>query len=72
MTRAEFCEQMQDVLQTDAELTAETDLNDLDEWDSLAKMATMAFFDRSLGIQIGLRDFNEVSTLGDLMVKAGL
>lgn len=72
MTQAEFCEEMQEVLQTDAELTPETVLGDLEEWDSLAMMATMAFFDKSFGIKVGLKDFREAKTIGDLMAKAGL
>ena len=72
MTKAEFCEEMQEVLQTDAELAPETVLGDLEEWDSLAMMATMAFFDKSFGIKVGLKDFREVKTIGDLMAKAGL
>lgn len=72
MTKAEFCEEMQDVLQTDAELAPETVLADLDEWDSLAMMATMAFLDKTFGVKVGLKDFKEMNTLADLMAKAGV
>ena len=72
MTKAEFCTEMQDVLQTDAELTPETVLGDLDEWDSLAKMATMAFLDKNFGVKVGLKDFKDMNTLADLMAKAGV
>lgn len=72
MTKAEFCTEMQDVLQTDAELTPETILADLDEWDSLAMMATMAFLDKTFGVKVGLKDFKEMNTLADLMAKAGV
>ena len=43
MTRDEFLTEMQDVLQTEETLSFETVLEELDEWDSLAVMATMAF-----------------------------
>ena len=72
MTRDEFLIQMQDVLQTDDMLTAETSLDDLAEWDSLAMMATMAFLDKNFGVKVGLKDFIEMSTIGDLMAKAGV
>lgn len=72
MTKAEFCTEMQDVLQTDAELTPETVLGDLDEWDSLAMMATMAFLDKNFGVKVGLKDFKDMNTLADLMAKAGV
>lgn len=72
MTRNEFLIEMQDVLQTEDTLTAETVLSDLTEWDSLSMMATMAFFDKNFGVKIGLRDFKEIETMVDLITKAGL
>ena len=72
MTNDEFLEQMQDVLQTDDTLTAETALCDLAEWDSLAMMATMAFLDKNFGVKVGLKDFKGMSTVGDIAAKAGV
>lgn len=72
MTKEEFLEKMQDVLQTDETLTAETVLGNLAEWDSLAIMATMAFLDKNFGIKVGIRDFIEMNTMADLMAKAGV
>ena len=72
MTKEEFFTEMQDVLQTEDALTAETVLSDLAEWDSLSMMATMAFFDKNFGVKIGLKDFKEMNTMSDLIAKAGL
>ena len=72
MTRDEFLTEMQDVLQTEDVLNAETVLSDLAEWDSLAMMATMAFLDKNFGIKVGLKDFKEMSTIADIMGKAGV
>jgi Phosphopantetheine attachment site. len=72
MTKEEFLTEMQDVLQTEDTLTAETVLSDLAEWDSLSMMATMAFFDKNFGVKIGLKDFKEIETMSDLITKAGL
>lgn len=72
MTKEEFLTEMQDVLQTDDTLTAETILDDLAEWDSLSMMATMAFLDKNFGVKVGLKDFKEMSTMADLMAKAGV
>ena len=72
MTRDEFLTEMQDVLQTEDTLTAQTVLSDLAEWDSLSMMATMAFFDKNFGVKIGLKDFKEMNTMSDLIAKAGL
>ena len=72
MTRDEFLSEMQDVLQTDDTLTAETVLDDLAEWDSLAMMATMAFLDKNFGVKVGLKDFKGMNTMADLMAKVGV
>ena len=72
MTRDEFIVEMQDVLQTDEPLTADTVLADLVEWDSLALMATVAFLKKDFGVEVGLRDFKNMNTMGDLMLKAGV
>ena len=72
MTRDEFIVEMQDVLQTDEQLTAETVLADLAEWDSRAVMATMAFLDRNFGVKLSIADIKELNTIGDIAAKAGL
>ena len=72
MTKDEFIVQMQDVLQTDAELTMETVLDDLDEWDSLSMMATMAFLDKNFGIKLKIADIKTFATIGDIAAKAGV
>ena len=72
MTRDEFLTQMQDVLQTDDALASETVLEDLAEWDSLSMMATMAFLDKNFGVKVGLKDFKDMATIGDIAAKAGV
>ncbi len=72
MTKEEFMVEMQEVLQTETELNADTVLADLDEWDSLSIMATMAFLDKHFGVKMKLADFRALSTVGDIAVKVGL
>ena len=72
MTKEEFLVEMQDVLQTEVNLTMETILTDLDEWDSLAMMATMAFLDKKFGVKVKIADLKMLATIGDIAAKAGL
>lgn len=72
MTKEEFLSEMQDVLQTEETLNMETVLADLDEWDSLSMMATMAYLDKNFGIKVGIKDFKAMSSIGDIAVKAGV
>ena len=55
---------MQDVLQTEETLSFETVLEELDEWDSLAVMATMAFLDKNFGVKTSISDYLDIKTFG--------
>ena len=72
MTREEFLIEMLDVLQREDELTFDMELQDLDEWDSLAVMATMAFLDKQFGVKTTLHDYEIMKTVEDIAAKAGL
>lgn len=72
MTNEEFLSKMQDVLQTEDELSLDTVLDDLAEWDSLSVMATMAFLDKDFGVKTTMKDYKNVKTIGDIAQKAGL
>ncbi len=72
MNKEEFLVQMQDVLQTETELTMETVLDELDEWDSLSMMATMAFLDKNFGVKMKIADIKTLVTIGDIAAKAGV
>ena len=54
MTRDEFLVEMQDVLQTEEDLTLDMPLAEIPEWDSLAIMSTMAFLDSRMGVKLSL------------------
>lgn len=71
MKKEQFLEEMIDVLQTEEELSLDTVLDDLDEWDSLSKMAVMAFYNKNFGIKIALNEFKNIKTVSDLVKLAG-
>ena len=72
MTKNDFLNEMIEVLQTEEELSFDTVLADLEEWDSLSVMATMAFLDKSFGVKTTMKDYKEMKTIGDIAKKAGL
>ena len=72
MSKEEFLVQMQDVLQTDTELSMETALGDLDEWDSLSMMATMAFLDKNFGVKVPISVIKTFASMGYIAAKAGV
>lgn len=72
MTHEEFLLKMQDVLQTEADLALVTPLDDLDEWDSLSVMATMAFLEKDFGVKTSMSDYKPMRTIADIAQKAGI
>lgn len=72
MDRVSFIEKFKDVLQRDDELSFEMVLEDLDEWDSLSKMATIAFLDKEFNQKITFNQINELSTVEDIAKIAGV
>ena len=72
MNRTEFLEEMQDVLQMEDELSYDMNLEDIDEWDSLSMMATMAFLNKEFGVKLSFSDLKEFKTVEDIAQKAGI
>ena len=72
MNRDEFLIELEDALQVEKSISYETVLSDLDEWDSLSKMAVLALFDSKLGVKITFSDLENISTVEDLAQKGNL
>lgn len=72
MNKEQFLTELQDVLQRDDPVLENDVLADYDEWDSLSKMATMAFFNKNFGVKISLKEIGELKTVKDLLNLAKL
>ena len=72
MNKEQFLEEMVEVLQTEDEITMDTVLEDLEEWDSLSITSTMAFLDKNFGVKTNMADYKNMTTIGDIARKAGL
>ena len=68
MNKIEFLEELQDVLQREDECLENDVLADYEEWDSLSKMAVMAFYNKKFGIKISLNELMELKTVQDLIL----
>ena len=62
---------LEDMLQTDAELGEDTPLAGLEEWDSLAFMVVIAFFDKNFHQKLTFDDLSACKTPAALMQLAG-
>ena len=71
MKKAAFLIELEDVLQRDEPCKADDVLKEYEEWDSLSKMAVMAFFDKHFNVKFSLGEMDRFNTVNDLIAKAG-
>jgi len=74
MKKGEFIDELKDALEIEGEdqqITLETNLKDLEEYDSLSVLAIIAMIDKNFGKQIPSADFVKVTTVGSLMELIG-
>ncbi len=67
MKKQEFLEKFIDACEIEEAIDESTVLNDLDEWDSLAAVTTLALFKKNLNLNIGAQDIKSCVTVGDLL-----
>lgn len=71
MTKADFLQELMEIMMLDEELTADEELSSIEAYDSLTQLALLSLFEDELGKQIETTDLSELKTVGDLVVLAG-
>jgi acyl carrier protein len=71
MLRAVFLEELQELLQRDEPIAADTVLRDTAEWDSLAVMSCMAYLDKKFGVRTTFNQYKQLRTVADLIALTG-
>ena len=72
MTKNDFLTLFAEKLQlANQNLTGETRLDSLNEWDSWAKLDIMSLVDETLQVNLTSEDLSTIETLEDLMSKIG-
>lgn len=66
MTPEDFLEELQELLRTESDLTMETVLDELDEWDSVAMLAIAGIAEDDFGISLDVNDFKNFVTPRDI------
>lgn len=66
VSQEEFIDVFLDLLQRDDPVSADTELADIPEWDSMAIMAVMAYADKKHGKTLMLDDLKPVGTVAEL------
>lgn len=71
MNKTNFLIELEDILQREAHCVETDELESYEEWDSLSKMAIVAYFDKNFGVKLSLNSFKNLKTVADLMALAG-
>ena len=74
MKTEDFINELKDALEIedeDKEITLETNLKELEEYDSLSVLSIIAMIDKNFGKQIPSSDFVKVTTAGNLIELIG-
>lgn len=71
MTKSQFLSSLQEVLEVDVDLTEDTNLRELEGYDSMAVLSIIAFFDEHFQQTVDAERFEDVTTVSDLMGLIG-
>lgn len=73
MKIADFLNELKETLEIDDDgLNEETNLKDLEEYDSLSVLSIIAMIDENFGKRISGQDFQSITTVGSLMELIGM
>ncbi len=67
MKRFDFLKEIIDSIEIEEEINENMVLDDIEEWDSLAAVTTLALFKQKLGLNIGAQDVKKCQTVKDLL-----
>ena len=67
MNRNDFLAELTEIMQRDDALTGSEVLSDLEEWDSLATLSVMSFFDMEFSVNLTTDRVRSAKTVEDLI-----
>lgn len=67
VSQSRFLEEFRDLIQRDDPISPEDNLSEIEEWDSMAMMACIAWFDSALGIKLTYKTLAGVRTVQQIM-----
>lgn len=71
MKTSVFLEKLQDELEEDQTLTLDTNLKELESYDSISLLSVIAFVDENFNKKIDTKQFKDVQTVSDLVAIIG-
>ncbi|MCL1925508.1 MAG: acyl carrier protein [Syntrophorhabdaceae bacterium] len=71
MLKSVFLEDLRDLLQRDDPIDPDMELRNIAEWDSLAMMSCIAYFDKNFSVKTTISQFTQLRTISDLVALSG-
>lgn len=72
MKKADFMLGLQEELELELQLTGDTDLKSLEEWDSMAAMLLIGYVSNEFGVTLNADDIKNITTVDSLIVMIGI
>ena len=72
MTKEEFLSELQEIMMIDIGLAEDTELETIEEYDSMTQVTILGLFEDEFGIQLEPEDLEKVKTVRDILAMAGL
>jgi len=72
MNKKEFLIEIAEILQVDYQISEDTILADLPEWDSMAYLGVMSFFEMEFDKPMPSDEIKKIKTVSELMLAASL
>ena len=71
MLKSVFLADLRELLQREDPITPEMTFSDMGEWDSLAQMSCMAYFDKKFNVKTKIAHYAALRTVADLIALSG-
>ena len=71
MTKDEFLRELTATMNRDEAISENMLLDDIPEWDSLAKMCAVTLFEDAFGKEVNIEEIEKMVSVNDLLEKAG-
>lgn len=72
MNKKDFFLRLQEDLELEIEVDGDTNLKDLDDWDSMAAMVLIGLVNEEFSITLNSDDIENITTVNSLMKRIGL
>ena len=71
MNKQEFIKELVEELEVEVDVTLETNLEDLDEWDSMGAMILIGFVSDNFDVTLNADDINALTTFESIIDRIG-